>query len=171
MSVWIYCQKTEPNQIYTVLYSPSGNTDLIEHKLLKIKLSISHWCCYRETPISVKRLLAFQSPIFHNLSLSGWETPCLHWHLLYYSKTSSCLNVCKWNGVLKLTVLFVGAAFWLQMPLSPDFYWHRQKALWICSSPVQSFSIREYLDLPKPYSYLKPVWCIFFTFAMKMGLQ
>lgn len=71
MSVWIHCQKRETNQIYTVLYSPSGNTELIAHELLKIKLSKSHQYCYRQTPTSVKKLLAFQSPIFHNLSPSG----------------------------------------------------------------------------------------------------
>lgn len=108
MSVWIHCQKRETNQIYTVLYSPSGNTELIEHELLKIKLSKSHQYCYRQTPTSVKKLLAFQSPIFHNLSPSGWETLCLHWRLPYFSKAASCLNVCKWNDVLKLTALFAG---------------------------------------------------------------
>lgn len=51
-------KKEKKKQIFTVLYSPSGNTELIEHDLLKIKLNKSHWCYYRQTPTSVKKLLA-----------------------------------------------------------------------------------------------------------------
>lgn len=51
-------QKKKKNQIFTVLYSPSGNTELIEHNLLKIKLSKSQWYYYRQTPTSAKKLLA-----------------------------------------------------------------------------------------------------------------
>lgn len=32
---------------------------------------------------------------------------CLQWCLPCYSKAASCLNVCKWNYVLKLTLPFV----------------------------------------------------------------
>lgn len=66
--------KEKKIQIYNTLCSPSGNIELIEHELLKINLSKSHQYCYRQTPTSVKKLLAFQSPIFHDLSPSGWET-------------------------------------------------------------------------------------------------
>lgn len=51
-------------QIYTVLCSPSGNIELIEHELLKINLSKSHQICYRQTPTSVKKMLAFSPPYF-----------------------------------------------------------------------------------------------------------
>jgi len=33
MIVWIHCQKRESNQIYTILYSSSKNTELIEPEL------------------------------------------------------------------------------------------------------------------------------------------
>lgn len=77
MSVWIHCQKREKLQIYAALFSPSGNIELIEHELLKINLSKSHQYFYRQTPTSVTKLLAFQYPIFHDLSPSGWEKLCL----------------------------------------------------------------------------------------------
>lgn len=119
-------------QIYTASCSSSGNTELIEHELLKINFSKSHQYCYRQTPTSVKKLLAFQSPIFHDLSPSGWESLCLQWCLPCCSKAASCLNVCKWNYVLKLTLPFLGgAALWLWM--ASDLSWHsRQKTLQIC---------------------------------------
>lgn len=174
MSVWIHCQKRETNQIYTVLYSPSGNTELIEHELLKIKLSKSHQYCYRQTPTSVKKLLAFQSPIFHNLSPSGWETLCLHWRLPYFSKAASCLNVCKWNDVLKLTALFAGrgggllfGSKWPYSRISTDTA--GRKTCKFANSPIQSLSIREHPELPKPYSYLKPVWCIISPLECRWG--
>lgn len=42
-------------QFYIILVE---NTEIIEHELLKIKLSKSHQYYYRQTPTSVKKLLA-----------------------------------------------------------------------------------------------------------------
>lgn len=130
MSVWIHCQKRETNHIYSVLCSPSGNTELTEHELLKPKLSKSHQYSYRKTPTSVKKLLAFQAPIFHNLSPSGWETLCLHWRLSYFSKAASCLSVCKWKDVLKFTALFAGSCSLAANGHIPWFQLTQQAETW-----------------------------------------
>ena len=148
----IYFQERETNQIYTILYSPSGNTELTEHELLKIKLSKSHQYCYRQTPHSVKKLLAFQSPIFHNLSPNGWETLCLHWRLPYYSKAASCLNVCKWNDVLKLTAFFAGGCSLAANGHIPWFLLTQQAESLVnlpaaLSSPFQSENTQSYQNI------------------------
>lgn len=163
-------KREKKSQIYTASCSSSGNTELIEHELLKINFSKSHQYCYRQTPTSVKKLLAFQSPIFHDLSPSGWESLCLQWCLPCCSKAASCLNVCKWNYVLKLTLPFLGGGllFGCEWPLTSPDTAGRKPCKFACSS-THSLLIREYTDLPKLYSYLKPGY--HYTFAVQIGLQ
>lgn len=89
--------KEKKIQIYTTLCSPSGNIELIEHELLKINLSKSHQYCYRQTPTSVKKLLAFQSPICDSRCTGGTEPlPCMCATKQDHPRTSVCSSA--WGG-------------------------------------------------------------------------
>lgn len=44
-----------------------------------------------------------------------------------------------------------------------------RKTCKFANSPIQSLSIREHPELPKPYSYLKPVWCIISPLECRWG--